>query len=116
MAGEVKSVSWDFGDGTTSGENNPVHAFTTTGTYTVAVTVTYVNNTTESKARGSKNGNNLLTEFITKSGGVDFTMPLLLGYTGLSDALLQKSFAATNGSSEERSAITLPVSRADWSR
>ncbi|CAG9919840.1 PKD domain-containing protein [Bacteroides sp. AM56-10ce] len=48
MAGEVKSVSWDFGDGTTSGENNPVHAFTTTGTYTVAVTVTYVNNTTES--------------------------------------------------------------------
>ena len=23
MAGEVKSVSWDFGDGTTSGENNP---------------------------------------------------------------------------------------------
>lgn len=47
MAGEVKSVSWDFGDGTTSGENNPVHAFTTTGTYTVAVTVTYVNNTTE---------------------------------------------------------------------
>ena len=48
MAGEVKSVSWDFGDGTTSGENNPVHAFATTGTYTVAVTVTYVNNTTES--------------------------------------------------------------------
>lgn len=47
MAGEVKSVSWDFGDGTTSGENNPVHAFATTGTYTVAVTVTYVNNTTE---------------------------------------------------------------------
>lgn len=42
------------------------------------------------KARGSKNGNNLLTEFITKSGGVDFTMPLMLGYTGLSDALLQK--------------------------
>lgn len=48
MTGEVKSVSWDFGDGTTSGENNPVHAFATTGTYTVAVTVTYVNNTTES--------------------------------------------------------------------
>ena len=48
MAGEVKSVSWDFGDGTASGETNPVHAFTTTGTYTVAVTVTYVNNTTES--------------------------------------------------------------------
>lgn len=48
MSGEVKSVSWDFGDGSTSGENNPVHAFATTGTYTVSVTVTYMNNTTES--------------------------------------------------------------------
>lgn len=48
MTGEVKSVSWDFGDGSTSGENNPVHAFATTGTYTVSVTVTYMNNTTES--------------------------------------------------------------------
>lgn len=48
MTGEVKSVSWDFGDGSTSGENNPVHAFATTGTYTVSVTVTYINNTTES--------------------------------------------------------------------
>lgn len=42
------------------------------------------------KARGSKNGNNLLTEYIKKCGGVDFTMPLMLGYTGISDALLQK--------------------------
>lgn len=48
MTGEVKSVSWDFGDGSTSGENNPVHAFATTGTYTVSVTVTYMNNKTES--------------------------------------------------------------------
>lgn len=48
MTGEVKSVSWDFGDGSTSGENNPVHVFAITGTYTVSVTVTYMNNTTES--------------------------------------------------------------------
>lgn len=48
MTGEVKSVSWDFGDGSTSVEPNPVHAFATTGTYTVSVTVTYMNNTTES--------------------------------------------------------------------
>lgn len=48
MTGEVKSVSWDFGDGSTSVENNPVHVFATTGTYTVSVTVTYMNNTTES--------------------------------------------------------------------
>ena len=41
------------------------------------------------KARGSKNGENLLAQLIEKHG-VDFTMPYVLGYTGLSDALLQK--------------------------
>ena len=42
------------------------------------------------KARGSKQGNNLLCEEIKKAGGIDFSMPHFLGYTGLSDALLQK--------------------------
>ena len=42
------------------------------------------------KARGSKMGNNLLVQEIEKAGGVDFSMPLLLGYTGLSDAMLLK--------------------------
>ena len=42
------------------------------------------------KARGSKMGNNLLVQEIVKAGGVDFSMPLLLGYTGLSDAMLLK--------------------------
>lgn len=42
------------------------------------------------KARGSRNGNNLLVEKINESGGVDFEKPVLLGYTGLSSALLDK--------------------------
>ena len=42
------------------------------------------------KARGSKMGNNLLVQEIEKAGGVDFTKPVLLGYSGLSDALLLK--------------------------
>ena len=42
------------------------------------------------KARGSKQGNNLLIEQIEKAGGIDFSKPVLLGYTGISDALLQK--------------------------
>ena len=42
------------------------------------------------KARGSKQGNNLLVQEIEKAGGVDFTKPILLGYTGISDALLLK--------------------------
>lgn len=42
------------------------------------------------KARGSKQGNNLLVSEIQKAGGVDFDKPILLGYTGLDDILLQK--------------------------
>ena len=42
------------------------------------------------KARGSKQGNNLLVQEIEKAGGVDFTKPVLLGYTGMSDILLRK--------------------------
>ena len=42
------------------------------------------------KARGSKQGNNLLVQEIGKAGGVDFNLPVYLGYTGLSDALLRK--------------------------
>lgn len=61
------------------------------------------------KARGSKQGNNLLVQEIARAGGVDFTMPLMLGYTGLNDALLQKyiqdSAALWEGCREE-----LPIS------
>lgn len=42
------------------------------------------------KARGSKNGNNMLKEFVRTCGGVDFDMPLLLGYTGLEKTMLDK--------------------------
>ena len=42
------------------------------------------------KARGSKMGNNLLVQEIDKAGGIDFTKPVLLGYSGISDALLLK--------------------------
>lgn len=45
------------------------------------------------KARGSKNGNNLLMEEVGKAGGIDFDRPYCLGYTGLSDDILQKYIA-----------------------
>lgn len=45
------------------------------------------------KARGSKKANNMLTELIEQHGGVDFSMPYVLGFTGMSDALLQKYIA-----------------------
>lgn len=44
------------------------------------------------KARGSKNGNNLLVQEIQKTG-VDFSRPYKLGYAGLDDSLLRKYIA-----------------------
>lgn len=41
------------------------------------------------KARGSKQSDNMLTEFIKKKGGVDFTLPVMLAYSGTDDALLK---------------------------
>ena len=45
------------------------------------------------KARGSRKGNNLLTEQIAKNGGIDFSLPFALGYSGLDDSVLQKYIA-----------------------
>ena len=45
------------------------------------------------KARGTKQGNTLMMKEILAAGGVDFDKPYLLGYTGLSDELLQKFIA-----------------------
>lgn len=42
------------------------------------------------KARGSKNGHNLLTQQVEAAGGIDFSMPIELAYAGLDDALLRK--------------------------
>ena len=45
------------------------------------------------KARGSKNGSNMLMTLVEKSGGINFDKPCCLAYSGLSDALLQKYIA-----------------------
>ena len=45
------------------------------------------------KARGSKQGNNLLRLLVQQCGGINFSMPFCLAYSGLSDALLQKYIA-----------------------
>ncbi len=60
------------------------------------------------KARGSKQGNNLLAEHIKSSGGIDFTKPYFLGYTGLNDALMQKYIADSEAFWKDHT-DTLPV-------
>ncbi|HRF70018.1 MAG TPA: DegV family protein [Candidatus Pelethenecus sp.] len=42
------------------------------------------------KARGSKNGNNLLIHMVQKCGGIDFSLPFAVGYSGLSEDYLNK--------------------------
>ena len=41
------------------------------------------------KARGSRQSDNMLTQFITQKGGIDFSMPVMLAYSGTDDALLK---------------------------
>ena len=60
------------------------------------------------KARGSKNGNNLLVQEIEKTNGVDFARPYRLAYAGLDDGLLQK-YIADSASLWAGQAETLPV-------
>lgn len=60
------------------------------------------------KARGSKQGNNLLNEMVANSHGVDFSMPLTLAFSGLSNALLQKYIADSHQLWEGR-VSNLPV-------
>ena len=60
------------------------------------------------KARGSKNGNNMLMTLVEKSGGINFDLPYCLAYTGLSDALLQK-YIADSASLYVGKAEKLPV-------
>ena len=42
------------------------------------------------KARGSRNSHYMLMEFVNKTGGIDFTRPICLAYSGFNDDVLKK--------------------------
>ena len=48
------------------------------------------------KARGVRQGNTLLNQEIAKAGGVDFSLPVMLGYTGTQEGQLQKYIQESN--------------------
>ena len=60
------------------------------------------------KARGSKNGNNLLTALVNQAGGIDFSMPYAVAYSGLSDKLIDK-YLEDSSSLYEDSTEYVPV-------
>ncbi len=60
------------------------------------------------KARGSRAGNNLLVEEIDRAGGIDFSMPFYLGYTGNDDTLL-KQYIEDSRALWEGQTETLPI-------
>ena len=59
------------------------------------------------KARGSKNGNNMLMKLVEQSG-IDFDRPFALAYSGLDDSLLRK-YIADSAALYEGRAEHLPV-------
>ncbi len=44
----------------------------------------------QGKARGTKQGNGLLVQEVAKAGGIDYTKPVLFGYTGVSEDMICK--------------------------
>ena len=60
------------------------------------------------KARGSRQSDNMLTEFIMKKSGVDFSMPVMLAYSGTDDALL-KGYIANSSTLWEGQLDSLPT-------
>lgn len=62
------------------------------------------------KARGSKNGNNMLMQFVHDHGGIDFDMPYCIAWTGLSDETTRK-YIEDSHDLYEGSPDELPVKR-----
>ena len=48
-SGAVTSYLWDFGDGSNSGEQNPLHTYATSGDYTVTLTVSSIDGQSDSQ-------------------------------------------------------------------
>ena len=69
------TYSWDFGDGSTSNEENPVHNYNSTGTYTVTLTVTDAIGTICTKTDGfTLTRDNTIPSWITGIGDLNRTL------------------------------------------
>ena len=86
----IESWAWDFGDGNTSSEQNPVHTYNDNGTYEVSLTVTTDIGTESDPYIASITINNFSTGDINSDGGVNiFDVIILINliFDGLWDEL-----------------------------
>lgn len=60
------------------------------------------------KPRGNKQGNRMMVAEVEKAGGIDYSKPYMLGYTGLDDSLLQNFIADSEAALWEGQAHPLP--------
>lgn len=63
------------------------------------------------KARGLRRGNAMMSEQVALAGGIDPDMPMMLGFTGLSDELMQ-AYMADNSDLVSADAATSPIGSA----
>lgn len=61
------------------------------------------------KAKGSKNGNNKLREFVAKYNGINFDMPFCTAYSGTTPELLQKYLSDSSDIYGDRKVEVYPI-------
>ncbi|WP_444998211.1 PKD domain-containing protein [Aliikangiella sp. IMCC44359] len=71
--GSINSYNWDFGDGNSSSDANPIHRYTSAGSFTATLTVTDDNgaikrDTASVTITGTSNGGNELENGVAKTG------------------------------------------------
>ena len=66
--GSVVGWRWDFGDGNTSGEADPVHVYATPGSYTVTLTVADDDAATDDRSRNTTANEQVITSLTCENG------------------------------------------------
>jgi len=75
QSSDADSYSWDFGDGNTSNEGNPVHYYTSEGTYTTTLTAYHNNGNSDSYQVDIDVYNTVLEVTVVEKGNPDNLIP-----------------------------------------